>query len=290
MVDTTFQRIEVDSCLDLWIVAASDLVSCSEDASLLISCRRIPYHLGHSPGTKSPWEVRPWTFNCIKVVVDLIKAPRAVANILVCNFLELEHVPEEPLDVDVSWPESVGKCRVISDIPGEVKGEYGIGHTFLLEYLLKVFPHPMILFDGSFVLLMLSIHIGNVAIRLVSNHYKHLVRCCRFDGFSVLLDLPPFAGLPVLRPDFRLDAVEEDTSVVDEIEFSCKLGIVVLVELPVDVERLPVVGFELIRIYSFFPASFEDSTGFIVFNGCTSPHSSLWRHETWSLVHAPIRE
>ena len=120
VIDTTLQRIEVDRGLDLWIVATCDLVPGSKDARLFVSCRGIPHHLRYSPCTKSPWEVSPWTGGRIEVVVDLIEAPVAVANILVCDFLELEHVPEEPLDVDISWPEPVGKCGVISDIPGEV--------------------------------------------------------------------------------------------------------------------------------------------------------------------------
>ena len=104
-IDTTLQRIEVDRCLNLRISAASDLVSCSEDAGLLVFEWSIPFHLRCSPSTESPWEVGPWTLSCIEVVVDLIEAPAAVANILVFYFLELEHVPEKPLDVDIPWPQ-----------------------------------------------------------------------------------------------------------------------------------------------------------------------------------------
>ena len=104
-IDTTLQRIEVDRCFNLRICAASDLVSCTEDTSLLIFVWSIPFHLRSSPSTESPWEISPWALCLIEVIIDLIKAPAAVANILVFDFLELEHVPEKPLDVDIPWPQ-----------------------------------------------------------------------------------------------------------------------------------------------------------------------------------------
>ena len=147
----------------------------------------------------------------------------------------------------------------------------------------------MVVRDGSFVLrISFSIDLRNVAIRFVAKNYKHLSGSCRFDGLGVLLDLPPLAGSSHCSPVCWLDAVEEDSSIVDELELFVKLGIIIFVEIPVDVEGLSVVIFELVRICAIFPASFKDTTSFVVLNGCTSPDSSFWRYEAWSLVHATV--
>ena len=114
------------------------------------------------------------------------------------------------------------------------------------------------------------------------------MRCSRFDSFSVLLDLPLFADLPVCSPVCWLDAVEDDSSVIDEFEFGIEFGIRFLVETPVDVERLSVVIFELIRVCSFFPVTFKNSTSILVLYGCAPPDSSFWRHETWSHIHTHV--
>ena len=117
----------------------------------------------------------------------------------------------------------------------------------------------MIVIDGSFILLIFPVHFGNVAIRFVADNYKHLGRLNRFDCFSKLLNLPLFAGLSVCSPVVWLDAVKEDSSIFDEIKFSRKTGIILRLELPVDVDRLPIVIFELIRVCSICPVSLEDT-------------------------------
>ena len=77
----------------------------------------------------------------------------------------------------------------------------------------------MIVINCSFILLIFSVHFLNVAIRFVADNYKHLGRLNRFDGLSKLLDLPLFAGFSVCSPVVWLDAVEEDTSIFDELKF-----------------------------------------------------------------------
>ena len=117
----------------------------------------------------------------------------------------------------------------------------------------------MIVINSSFVLLIFSINFFNVAIRLVADNYKHLSRFYRFDGLCKLLDLPLLAGFSVRSPVIWLDAVEEDSSILDEFKFGREFSIVLLVELPVDVDRLSVVIFELLWICSIVPVSFEDA-------------------------------
>ena len=136
----------------------------------------------------------------------------------------------------------------------------------------------MVVRDGSFILLSsFSVDFRNVAIWFVAKNDKHLSGCCRFDGLGVLLDLPPLGGFPHCSPVCWLDAVEEDSSIVDEFELFVKLGIILFVEIPVDMERLSVVIFELVRISAILPASFKDTTSIDVLDGRTSPDSSFWR-------------
>ena len=109
----------------------------------------------------------------------------------------------------------------------------------------------MIVFDGPLVLRVFTIHFSNVAIRLVANNYKHLMRRSGFDGPSVLLNLPLFLGFPVCSPVCWLDTVEDNSSVFDELEFGCSYGsIICLVEISIDVEGLLVVIFKLIGVYT----------------------------------------
>ena len=116
----------------------------------------------------------------------------------------------------------------------------------------------MIVINGTFILIIFPIHFSNVAIRFIADNYKHLSRLRRFDGLRKLLDFPLFAGFSVRSPVVWLDAVEEDSSILYEFPFSRKSSIILRLELPVDVEGLPIVIIKLIWVCSVCPVSIEN--------------------------------
>ena len=88
-------------------------------------------------------------FLTVKELVDLVEAAKAITDLAWIDPLELEHVEEEPLDVDVPGPHPVNKVEVVSDVPREVKNIYSIGCAFLLENLIESLPHGVVVLDGS---------------------------------------------------------------------------------------------------------------------------------------------
>ena len=207
-------------------------------------------------------------------MVDLVKTTSAVSNASWFELLELEHVKEEPADLDILWPEEVCKVKVLPDIPREVHDPDDIVGTLFSEDLCEVVPHILVVLHSSFVFrCTFTIQLRDVQVTLIAYRHHDLVGFQRSNSPCIIPDLPPFAALTISSPVLWLDTVEHDSSISGELNLCSHLVVANSIELPVYVQRLSIVVFEVSRIGTLGPTSWKDA---VHIDGRATPELSFW--------------
>ena len=108
--------------------------------------------------------------------------------------------------------------EIIPDVPRKVHDIDSICGSFFLEKSIKSFPHLMIVINCASVLFVsFAILLCDVEIWFVSNRDHDLMRRDCSDRSCVESDLPVFRSTSIKSPVIGLDAVEYDSTILDEL-------------------------------------------------------------------------